>query len=371
MFFTLAPAPDIRLPNHDKFGNYWFSHDDGWEKIDNYWYKGYNYPQINHGNFLKLELVSDHDVLLKHDVVRGFPLWWNNQTQILTNLLGTGLEIFNDKIVQIQNYWLREKHCSNYVSTALKELSVDTAVDLVCDNLVAKAQALASWNVNIPKRMFLTGGIDTATIYSVLQYVGIDVDLVDYEYIKYDWFLNKNFDTIKTKHWGFKQTHHWDYPVLLATGSYGDEYLMRGPTTTSMWAAFNDINILELLTTKQDSYHHDYFLKDKNTIIFKNCWNSRLAIRKKFKAANDLNNQIINICSNDHQHWHLGNTMVWTPFKDIELLKISLSMNKKDLTDQILDATLNKTIIKKMYPKALSMISRQKNINSREHLNNL
>lgn len=371
MFFTISTEPDCRLPNHDKFGDYWFSHDDGWKKINNCWYKGYNHPQANHGNFLKLNLVSNNNILLEHDTVRGFPLWWDNQTQMLTNLLGTGLEIWNDKIVSIQDHCLRDKNCNSYDFLKSNEMSVDCTVDLLCNNLVAKAHALKTWETDIPKKIFLTGGMDTTTIYSVLKYVGVDVELVDYEYVKYDCFLNENLANIKKNHWGYNQIHHWDKSTLLITGAFGDEFLMRGPSAISLWAAFNDINIVELLTTNCDNYHYSYFLKDKNVKILSSCWNTKADIKQKYQDTNSLNNQIINQVGNDCQHWHLGNTITWTPFKDIEILKTCLNLNVEDLTDHILDATLNKHIIRKMYPKALSLISRHKNTDSRKNLNTL
>ena len=368
MFFTLSLEPDNRLPNHVKFGNYWFSHDHGWENNKHYWYKGYNYPQINHGNFLKLTLVSEHHVQFEHDVVRGFPLWWNNQTRVLTNLLGTGLQLWNNKTVQIQNYCLHDFDQKNYLLTESNEISFDHAVELICENLVAKAQALKNSILSMPKKMLLTGGVDTATIYSVLKYVGIDIELIDYEYIKYDSFLNKNLFGIKKNYWAYKQIHHWDQPTMLISGAYGDEFLMRGPQTISWWAAFNNINIVDLLKNNNKVYHHSYFLKDTNLSIFDNGWNSRLEIKQTLKDATSLKNKIIDTISNDCQHWHLGNTITWTPFKDIELLKICLSLNAKDLTEQVLDAALNKNVIKKMYPKLLTIISEQKNINFRENL---
>jgi len=371
MFFTLSMNCDERLPNHNKLGSYWFSHDDGWENNKNYWYKGYNYPQLNHGNFLKLTLLSDNDVLLDHDVTRGFPLWWDNQTQTLTNLLGTGTKLWNNKTVRIQDHWLRDSDQNNYFFTESKEISFEQAVDLICENLVAKAQALKFDSLNISKKLFLTGGIDTATIYSVLKYVDVDVELIDYEYIKYDSFLNKNLVDLKNYHWGYKQIHHWDYPTLLVSGAFGDEFLMRGPETVSWWAAFNDIDIVKLLKNNSNAYHHSYFLKDKTVSIFNNSWESKLELKSAYKDSIGLKNQIIDSVSNDYQHWHLGNTLTWTPFKDIELLKICLSLSVDDLTGQILEATLNKSVIKKMYPKALSILSRQKNINYRENIKNI
>jgi hypothetical protein len=37
------------------------------------------------------------------------------------------------------------------------------------------------------------------------------------------------------------------------------------------------------------------------------------------------------MCVNDHQHWHLGNTLTFTPFKDIRILATILEMEKNDI----------------------------------------
>jgi len=368
MFFTLSIKPDNRLPNHNKFGNYWFSYDQGWQQHDNYWVKGYNYPNLNHGNFLKLKLITDDYVLLEHDDVRGFPLWWDNNHQTLTNLVGTGLQIWNDKIVSLQNQYLVDSDFDDYLIADYNEITLDQAADLICENLLKKVYELKLDNTNTVKKMFLTGGVDTAMIYSILKYAGVDIEIIDYEYFRYDWFLNKNFKKIREHHWGYSQIHHWTEPTMLISGAYGDEFFMRGPKTVSLWAAYHNVDLITLLRSNQNNYHYNYFLKHTNLPVFDTCWQSRLKIKDTYKSTLDLNNSIINNVSNDYQHWHLGNTLNWTPLKDFELLKICLKLPLDDLTNQILDAILNKLVIKKMYPKLLPMISTYKNLNSRENL---
>jgi hypothetical protein len=81
-----------------------------------------------------------------------------------------------------------------------------------------------------------------------------------------------------------------------------------------------------------------------------------------------LNKQILNILINDHQHWHLGNTLTWTPFKDIEIAKILLQCPIEDLLPQFLDARLTKDLIIDYNPDIIDYLSKYKNHNNKENL---
>jgi hypothetical protein len=359
MFFTLSKKIDHRFPFNDQFGDYWFSHDSGWHFSDNTWTKGYYYPHLNHGNFLKLRMLSNSDIVLEHDSTRGFPLWWDNDKRVLTNLLGAGLQLWSDRAIKITNHCLNDYNCFDYSVNLGSKISVDHAVDLICENLVAKAEQLK--HEKIPKKMFLTGGVDTATIYSALKYANVEFELIDYEYIKYDCFLNTNFTDITKSHWGYKQIHHWEHPTMLLTGSCGDEYLMRGPSTVALWSAWHDINLVNMLENNMNCYHAEYFLNDKNLSIFKRHWEQRNLIRENYQQLAELSEQIINISCNDFQFWHLGNTITWTPFKDIELLKICMRLDINDLALHFQHATLNRAVIQKLCPTAIDFVSKFKN----------
>ncbi len=366
MFFTISATQDSRLPHHNQIGNYWFSHDSGWQQVENYWYKGYFHPEVDHGNFLKIKFEPNGCVELEHDSVRGFPLWWDPEKKILTNFLGIGQSIWADKKISLVNHNICTHSAVSYDYDLSYDLTIDTAADLVCENLVKKAKALQNWCPAVPKKLFLTGGMDTTVLYSVLKYAGVEVEIIDYEYIKYNWFLNNNWSNLKKQHWGYNQIHHWTDPTLLITGACGDEYLFRSPNTVSMWSAWHDIDVISRLTP--GGYHTDYFLKETNASIFRQHWVDKDALKSQFPKTQDIATQIININYNDYQHWHLGNTLTWTPFKDIDLLKISLRLDQDSTIDHLVNASLTKKIITKLCPSALGLLSDSKNVNSRQNL---
>lgn len=367
MFFTISPQPDTRLPYHEQIGNSILSHDSGWSGQDNQWFKGYQYPTIDHGNYAKITVVDDV-ICVDHDKCRSFPLWWNPDTKTLTSLLGTGESIWADDVVKIINGNIKLSKTDIYGPIDPSPIPQDRAIELLIDRFDQKFKLLAGHS--LPKKLFVTGGVDTMTLLAFVKSQKIDCDVVDYEHFEFDQFTNANIQKLKQQHWAYAQIHHWRTPVMILTGGCGDEFFFRGPYTIALWSAWHDIDIVDILN-KFDGYHKGYYLKDKNINIFKDFYNNREHIRELYKTEQDLTKQILNANVNDHQHWHLGNTLTWTPFKDLELTKIILRLNQDDLIKHILDADINKKIIQRVYPKCLELLSTTKNSNPREHLDKL
>ena len=67
------------------------------------------------------------------------------------------------------------------------------------------------------------------------------------------------------------------------------------------------------------------------------------------------------MCINDHQHWHLGNTLTFTPFKDIRILATMLEMEKNDIVESILDARMQRELIGRNNPELLQYLDEYKN----------
>ena len=67
------------------------------------------------------------------------------------------------------------------------------------------------------------------------------------------------------------------------------------------------------------------------------------------------------MCVNDHQHWHLGNTLTFTPFKDTRILAIILEMEKNDIAECVADAKLQRELIRRNNPELLQYLDEYKN----------
>ena len=197
--------------------------------------------------------------------------------------------------------------------------------------------------------------MDTTTSWAYLDYFTSDYEVVDYEYMKYTSFYKRNSATIK-KHWGYQQIHLWDHDCVLVTGSNGDENFLRGPYTLAMMLKDNKIDLADIL--KKDDYHYWYLSK-------KDISNS---IDQWYTETDDIQDWILNRNINDHQHWHLDKTITFTPFKDIDILSLILTISKELLIQQAKTGEINRQLIRKIDPNKLNKISRQKNLNHMEHV---
>ena len=100
-------------------------------------------------------------------------------------------------------------------------------------------------------------------------------------------------------------------------------------------------------------------------------WDTRHQLQERYATVADINNQALNILANDYQHWHLGNTFTWTPYKDLEIIRLLLRCPIDQLIPQFLDGAISKTLIRKYNPDVLQFLSRYKNHNARENLDKL
>lgn len=361
MFFSLSKTVDARFPFSHSVGQWTFNHDEGWNRSSKGWIKGYHYDHINHGNYCEIQF-ENHVVKLCHDRERSFPLWWDHKSNTLSNITGIGEPIWADRKVTLTTDDI-DIQFTDVPHVDLSPLGFDAAVDLIKKNLAGKFDQLLLDDSS--KKLFVSGGVDTMILYSFVLASAVPVEILDYEHFEYDHFLNGFFGHIKKNFWAYNQIHHWRQPCMLLTGSCGDEFFFRGPSAVALWTAWHDIDFVDLLEKSQPGYHTHYFLLDKNKKIFKSCFRQKKEIQSQFPTADALALHLIDRNLNDHQHWHLGNTCTWTPFKDIELFKIMLRLSPDLLLQHFVDATVSKQLIA---PNLLPYLSQNKNHFPRENL---
>ena len=366
MFFNLGKRKSDNFPNHTRIGAWWLSHDNGWSvQPDESAYKGYRFDDINHGNFIKI-YFENNQIKILHDLERSFPLWWDPISANLNNISGPGQQIWADETIYIEGLTCTVTKIPVQYNVVEDTLTLDQVSNSIADLTAQKFAKLNTLPGN--RKLFLTGGIDTATLYAVMN-DDPSVELIDYEYFAYDNFTNKNISNIRTaaNHWGYLQIHHWIDPTVLITGGCGDEYFMRGPDAVAKYMAWHDFDLVALLESVA-GYHVGYYLLDKNRRIFDNYYKNRAALKAQFPTYNDLATEIINNNLNDHQHWHLGNTLTFTPFKDINITLLMLQLSFDDMLAHVIDATVNKNIISKFNKSILQNVSLTKNIDTRYKL---
>lgn len=361
MFFTVSASNNT----------YKVDLDPGWNKINDCWVKGYavdrtqqdivetyNWGQLPDivGNFCVIK-VAEQTVKIGHSKDRSFPIWTTKNT--ISNLYSLHQHVWADEKVWID--------CNDKVNTEkilldgalTNHLTIEQVADLIVNRTVLHAQAFLENNF-LPIKCFRSGGLDTAFAHALLNYLNVDQENIIGQVMEPNTWLSQNAQELE-KFWAYKQIHHWNQPCFIITGSHGDEYFLRGPNAIAMIMAWHNVDFLNILNQSPNAYHYWYFMKPKNQEIFAHAWHNRIRLKKQYPSWQMLTNQILNMFANDHQHWHLGNTLTWTPQKDLDIARWALCLNIDDLIDNSLNGTLIKNCIKRLDPGILDSITLHKN----------
>jgi hypothetical protein len=370
MFFSVAHSEDHNFPNHYWLGNLCVSTDQGWTQTTvgtaTVIYKGYTESStieknLSHivsqscpellGNFCAL-VWNNHQLLIKTDLWRSFPIWFDNGSKI-TNIEPLLDTVWTDGILSCdKNLYITYQNYNPIGDIDTSKISWDDAVKQVDQILTSRVTGFLNQNRQ-PIRVFLSGGVDTLLVYSYLRKLDAPHELIDYHHVDYDYFWKKNSHKL-CKFWGYTQIHHWKEPVVLASGSPGDEFMLRSPSTSNMWLLQKNTSIPEQLLQHPTCLHKSYFLKDEHTKIFLN------QLRHSMSDG-DLYSKLCNENLNDWQHWHVGNTTTWTPLRDLNLFKTLLRLDVDSGIRQIMNSELSIELIENNVPGLSKMISDQKN----------
>lgn len=373
MFFHIGARPHRSFFQHHDLGCCVVSVDPGWQLHDvagtQVLFKGYvvdatvaevvayharhQQPRWR-GNFAVI--VIDHAVTVTHDVERSFPLWHDQQA--VTNLTGLAqqpvwadhLVTWTDRGVSVEP-WTGQDLLPQPTDL---EQAVNTVAHVITQQASAESLQALSW------RLFVTGGVDTALLHAIGQQVQAPWVVLDHEYVYYDDFVRENWTRLRQQHWAYGQIHHWPKPTVLVTGACGDEFMMRGPSVAGLWAAWHDIDILGLI--QPGHYHWHYFQRPANKKILQQAWQQRDQLRRRWPTAKHLHDHLYNVNANDHQHWHLGQTLTWTPLRNRSITQAVLGLDTEILVDQILNAGFTRRVIEHLHAPSLQLIKEHKNV---------
>jgi hypothetical protein len=303
------------------------------------------------GNFCAMVTRGD-SVTITHDTDRSFPLWADADT--ITNLAPTGEQAWADCVLTVDNEFnvSRQRHEPWARSASMSDVEI---VNNVHEILLETFDSFLSHNRS-PLKMFVSGGVDTIMAWAYLDHFTKDYEIVDYEYLKFTPFWKRNHDAV-TRFWGYNQTHLWPEDCVLVSGAMGDENFMRGPRTMEMMLRANGTNLLEVL--QPGDYHYKYHTKAVT---------AGLDTGEIDSDTNKVKAQVLNINANDHQHWHIEQTLHFTPFKDSRIISTILESSREQLVLQARDAHINKLLIGKLDPSKLDKISGSKNFDQMENM---
>lgn len=373
MFFSITTESRTNFACHHKLGRISVFTDAGWRATTNRdrtaIYKGYaddfdlsqnidsvvsqSEPRFT-GNFCVI--FHDHrsgQIEIHTDVWRSFPIFLHQDE--VTNLVGSETVAWTDSVVSVdQDFVISERKFDVIGDISVETLSLTEALDQINDVLRDKTKKFLSHN-KLPIKIHLSGGVDSLLVASLLHIQEHNHEIVRARHFDYDRFWLANDTQIREQFWAYNQLHHWLEPCVLISGAPGDEFMLRSPVTIDQLLKYRGQSTIDLLRSRRDTLHYDYFLKPKHMQIFENqSVDFDLCTR-------DFYWHLCNIVLNDWQHWHLGHTLTWTPLRDLRIFKIMLRLDHAQALDQIFDSGLSKMLIEKNSPGMSSLISDQKN----------
>jgi len=195
-------------------------------------------------------------------------------------------------------------------------------------------------------------------VFSFIKRITSDYKHIFENRIEWDYFWCQNHKHITQHFWGYTQIHHWNEPCVLSSGAPGDEFMFRNPNMTYVWGKYHNIDIERYFDRDYHYSQKSYFFKKPFADYDKNIHNMSL---KDFNYY--LCNQVINDC----QHWHLGNTLTFTPLRDLDIFKMFLRLPAENLGTQIGGGEISLKLIEMNDPELLNYLSSTKNVASSFH----
>ena len=385
MFFKIAHRVDDRFPVHHDLGDLVLNVDSGWHTHQqdhlHYIFKGYVEdagwsPDLLAtitdlqvlGNFCVFCFDSTQQtVSLVTNRWRGMIIW-SEPGQWISNLDRASYTIWNDSSISIdQTLGYRETKVDIIGDTSVADITSSQLIDRVHQILDSRIGNFLH-NNTFPVRVFCSGGIDSTLVWRFIKRHTPDYELVLENRVQWDYFWCRNRRQITQQFWAYQQIHHWLEPCVLTSGAPGDEFFFRSPATVNLWCMYNDIDIFDLLRPGVGILY-DYFMLEKNQTLFRSQQSDRFLDEVMRKKPSDFNRYLCDIVVNDCQHWHLGNTLTFTPLRDLEIFKLFLNLTPNDAIPQIFNGDISRALIVRNDPAMLDLMSDVKNVG--ESLSNL
>mgnify|MGYP003640337696 CR=1 FL=1 len=376
MFFELAHNHNDDFPvNLDLPNGLVFNCDAGWQRINMHGrtlvFKGYHTESFSDaelfeqtvqdptprfgGNFC-LVVCDQHNTVISHSHGRSFPLVHDGDT--VSNLRPEHVPMgINEYLSVSTQFDVSRKFCEP-LSTQYRKYSLEEGLDAVHEILTDYFERFLSRNTK-PIKVFQTGGLDTTTVYTYMDHFTKDYELVDYEYHKFTHFYRRNYHTKVQKFWGYTHCHTWgDSPAVLATGAHGDDHFLRSQDLVNLMLMHHGEDIQDLLDRNPTCYHHRYLRQYKH--MHDEQRESKL-IQSAIASEQHIKKYIMNRVSNDYQHWHLDETLFFTPLANIKIIEVMMGLPSEVLVQQALHGEFNRMLIERVNPDSLKLISKEKN----------
>lgn len=350
MFFYIGTNCPIRSINRVSQNLFL---DKGWEHLflDNisYWFKGYSTDCILKDNIEnivngyqpkgKWSVVTSTGKIY-HPVLRGFPVYIN--------------ELGDKTNIPLPNF-LNEIYPVQKIVRSQTKITLLEASEHINDILTENIQNFLKYN-NIDKlNVLFSAGIDTLTVWSIVDKLGIDYNLHIHEpkvknifgtITEYDSDL---IELLRKKFWGYKMTSCFTKSNCYITGFYSERVQLR---EVSQGHAICNFTKTELHKIPKKTDYLYYFLQRPN---------NKINNEPTFENLDDLLDYCNASVFFDYQMWHIDNNLHFSPFFDYRITEVINKLSLDDIIQNASDATIQKNIIKLNRPNFMSILSDYKN----------
>lgn len=337
--------------------------DEGWghAKINEYdlYYKGYS---TDCNLFSKLENIGLYDynpagkwcvlvkdpsnqIKIKHPKLRGFPLY--SDTENITNLKIPGYKYINFNI----DFPIDDS-----------PISMDDAAHAIKNIILGNIQNFFKYNHIDKLNLLFSGGIDTLTVWAVLDIITPIYNLDIYIPKTGDTVLTKQVDAksdyesdlinhVRKTFWGYNISRFYKQTNWNITGFYSERHQLREVNIGINLGQFFNSNIYKLTTDSDYIYH---FIRRSDNI-------KQYINRQVFSTELEFKKWSYQTLTSDNQMWHLDNTFHFSPLSDTRITDIIYRLSINDMLENFKNGIIQKKVIEQLRPDFLLLLSDYKN----------
>jgi hypothetical protein len=325
--------------------------DKGWTKVNSAWYKGYS---------TECNLRESLDKILNGYKPKG--IW------CVIALDDDGYKTYHPEICPFPSDGITNLHnvtgsCSASFNVDSSVNSIDTVVDTALSILVNSCQGYAKYNSDI-LNIWCTGGLDSVLLLAICEKANIPYNLYAHKshsayHVEHETEFTKY---VKNTFPNYQFMSVFSNKTVLGTGYGGDTYFCRHPVQINLLA--NSLGLTAHDVVKSDHYVYPYLKRP----MFNNMDHVSYQVSEE-----EVKTRILHGITQWLHVWHLDNTITFTPYNDISLTKIILTLPVQMLIEASLDGTIQKKAIEKCNPEFLSLVDKQKNslLGGKNLVNNL
>jgi hypothetical protein len=344
--------------------------DKGWKEKHGIWYKGYSTDCRLEESLLGIvdgykpngKWCAIYKGQIFHPTLRGFPI--NSNGTDFTNIKLNGFEP------------CMYEHGQTLVIGS--QITLEEASIMIGDILVENTTNFYRYNDVANLTFPFSAGLDTLTCWAILEYSR------NQDYKTFVHLFDPSDDTFQKvmgtrreyesdlinqtdkDYWGYTHSSWNRDTSWYISGYYAETFQYRDGEAINALANYQGKLIDELASENDYLY---WFLKRPSLERYKQ---SML----KFENDIELKQYLFNTIFYDHQMWHLDNNIVFSPFFDIRIPKVTSRLSIEDLTANCLNGIIQLSIIQCFCPELLPLLSDYKNekdiwVNFRKNIGSL